>query len=264
MIVRNKIAWRKLNDIVFVLIFITFQFAKAQGSAGSGSKIEPRYLIDLPTAGMIPHGNAALDLDFYQADGLLATVSIGAFDRILLGVSYGGANIIGTEKPIWNNVPGISLKVRLLEESVVLPAIAIGFDTQGKEFYVDRLSRYTIKSLGFYAVGSKNYEAAGYLSFHGGANYSLERSDGDSDPNFFFGVEKTFGPFISCLAEYNVGMNDSNHEALGRGRGYLNVGIRASIGNGFTIGFNLKDIIKNQQNVTIGNRTLKLEYVASL
>jgi hypothetical protein len=253
-----------LTIILFFSCLIISQIAQAQGSAGSNSNIEPRYLIDLPTAGMIPHSTASLDLDFYQANGLLATVSVGAFDRLLIGLSYGGTDFIGSEKPKWNDYPGLNIKIRLLEESIALPAIAIGFDSQGKEFYLDPLNRYSIKSLGFYAVGSKNFEAMGFLSFHGGVNYSLERSDGDSDPNFFFGVEKTVGPFISCLAEYNLGINDSNHEAIGRGRGYLNVGIRASIGNGFTLGFNLKDIFQNQQNITIGNRTLKLEYVATI
>jgi hypothetical protein len=59
-------------------------------------------------------------------------------------------------------------------------------------------------------------------------------------------------------------MNDSNMGAQGRGRGYLNAGIRGSLGKGFTIGFNLKDIIKNQQEVSIGNRTLKCEFIRGI
>ena len=238
--------------------------ASAQGSVGSDAEIEPRYLIDLPTSGMIAHGSFALDVDFFQSGGLLMGTSVGLFDRLLFGISYGGTNIIGSDEPSWNPTLGFAVKVRVIEETIFLPAIALGFDSQGKEAYLDEFSRYTIKSLGFYAVASKNYQAMGYLSFHGGVNYSLERADGDNDPNFFVGIEKTIGPILSILGEYNLGSNDSNRDARGRGRGYFNLGARMSIGKGLSLGINLKDILRNQQDVTIGNRTVMLEYVRSL
>jgi hypothetical protein len=253
---------------IFLLLAITSALninqIFAQGSAGTDAKIEPRYLIDLPTAGMIPHGNLALDMDVYQGGGLLVGTSIGLFDRLLIGISYGGANLIGNEKPKWNETPGFQIRVRLFNETVVVPAIALGFDSQGKEIYNPRLDRYMIKSLGFFAVASKNYEVLGYLSFHGGINYSLERSDGDKDPNVFVGAEKSVGPIMSILGEYNIGWNDSNEKALGRGRGYLNIGIRLSVGKGFSVGVNLKDVLKNQREITVGNRTMIIEYVKSL
>ncbi|MBI1806394.1 MAG: YjbH domain-containing protein [Ignavibacteria bacterium] len=240
------------------------QYSAAQGSVGSDAAIEPRYLIDLPTAGIIPHGNLALDMDFYQLGGLLVCTSIGAFDRLLLGVSYGGTKIIGRDKPTWNSTPGFSVKLRVIEETIFLPAIAVGFDSQGKEAYLDELNRYTIKSVGFYVVASKNYRALGFLSLHGGVNYSLERADNDSDPNLFAGVEKTLGPILSVMAEYNLGANDSDHNARGKGRGYFNAGVRMSVGNGLSLGLNLKDLLKNQQDVSVGSRTVVLEYVRSL
>ncbi len=252
-----------LVGFLFCLFIFPSSSANAQGSAGTDAALESRYLIDLPTAGMLSHGSIAFDADFFQSGGVLAGISIGAFDRILLGVSYGGANIIGTESPVWNATPGFQLRARLLEESIALPAIAIGFNSQGKEIYIDQLGRYAIKSPGFYAVASKNYRAYGFLSFHGGINYSLERGDGDSDVNFFFAAEKTVGPFLSLLGEYNLGMNDSNKEALGRGRGYVNFAIRTSLGNGLSLSIGLKDLIKNQQNITIANRVIQLEYVHS-
>jgi len=255
---------RKIIYTVFMISILFFQFVNAQGSAGTDAKIEPRYLIDLPTAGMIPHGSFALDMDIYQDDGLLAGTSLGLFDRLIIGVSYGGANLIGKENPTWNSIPGFQIKLRLLNETVFIPAIALGFDSQGKEVYNKQLERYTIKSPGFFAVASKNYNALGNLSFHGGVNYSLERADKDRDPNIFLGAEKSVGPFISILAEYNLGWNDSHNNALGRGRGYFNLGARISVGTGFSVGLNFKDVLKNQQEFTIGNRTLMLEYVKSI
>ena len=232
-----------------------------QGSAGADASIETRYVIDVPTAGLIAHGNIALDADFFEAGGVMTRVSFGAFDRMLFGLSYGGSHLIGTDVADWNNAPGVLFKIRIVDESTDFPALALGFDSQGKDTYISSLHRYAIKSAGFFAVASKNYQAYGSLCFHGGANYSLERSDGDDNINFFGGVEKTFGPFLSMVGEYNVGLNDSNHDALGKGRGYLNAGLRSSLGSGLTFAFSLKDILQNQG---AAERTMSLEYVKTL
>jgi hypothetical protein len=247
----------------FLVLLVSYSTVRAQGSSGTDAKIESRYLIDLPTAGMIGHESLALDVDFFQSGGMLTGVSIGVLNRLMFGLSYGGTGIIGTDKPVWNSTLGVHAKLRVVDESIAFPAIAVGFNSQGKEMYVDNLSRYTIKSPGFYAVGSKNYRTMGTLSFHGGINYSLEHGDNDEDINFFGGVEKSLGPFISLLGEYNLALNDGNGQALGRGRGYFNLGMRISIGNGLSIGFALKDLLKNQPNVSIGNRIIQLEYVTS-
>lgn len=260
----SPLRFLKIAVLISLLFGTTTSLLLAQGTAGVDAKFEPRYLIDVPTAGIIPHGTMALDMDFFEHNGILATSSIGVFDRFVFGISYGGSNILGTEKPSWNSTPGFAIRLRLVDESIFIPAIACGFDSQGKEEYIDRLSRYTIKSMGFYAVASKNYSVMGYLSVHGGLNYSLERADGDDDLNFFIGAEKTLGHFLSFLGEYNLASNDSNRDALGKGRGYVNVGFRLSVGKGFSVGFNLKDIARNQQEISIGNRTFTLEYVQSL
>ena len=236
----------------------------AQGSAGASSKLEPRFIIDMPTAGMLGGGGLALDVDMYQSGGVLLGVSVGIFDRVSLGVSYGGTQLIGTGTPEMNAVPGFNVRVRLIEENIGLPAIVIGFDNQGRDGYVKSLSRYVIKSPGFYAVASKNYLLLGYLSLHGGVNYSLERSDSNKDISLFVGFEKTLGPAVSALLEYNLATNDRKENALGKGRGYLNTGLRWSLGSGVTIGATLKDLTMNGRTDSARNRTVTLEYVSSL
>jgi hypothetical protein len=160
-------------------------------------------------------------------------------------------------------LPGINVKFRLFDETMAMPAIALGFDSQGKESYIDSTDRFTIKSRGFFAAASKNYSFAGNLSFHGGMNYSLETKDGDKDMDFFVGAEKSLGSDISLLCEYDFGLND-NIGVVGKGKGYLNAGMRWSWGNGFTLGFDLKNLVKNQDQVTVGNRTIKVEYVRTM
>lgn len=244
------------------LLILIVSHAMSRGSAGSTAKFEPRYLIDIPTAGMIPHRNLALDMDLYQNGGLLTGISIGIFDRLIFGISYGGDSIIGNGKPNWNATPGFQIRLRIINETIILPAIALGFDSQGKDFYDEDFSRYSIKSPGLYAVASKNYRLLGNLSLHGGMNYSFERADGDRDPNVFLGCEKSLGQNLSIFAEYNVGWNDSHRHAFGKGRGYLNVGSRLAFGAGFSLGLNFKDILKNQKEM--GNRTMMLEYIQFL
>jgi len=240
-------------------LLCTYSFA--QGSAGTSGNVEPRTLVDIPIAGMLPNGSFALDVDFFQEGGVLLGITAAVLDRLSLGVSYGGSKLIGGDTPEMNNAPGVNVKVRLLDESLVLPAVALGFDSQGKEAYLKDLQRFTIKSPGFYAVASKNYSLLGYFSIHGGVNYSLERADDDKDINAFAGVEKTLGPVISIMLEYNLALNDTDGEAPGKGRGYLNAGLKWSVGGGLTLGLALKDLVKNGGDVTVGNRTVRIEYV---
>ncbi len=234
----------------------------AQGSAGSAGTLEPRYLVDIPTAGMLPKSSFALDMDFYQEGGVLLGLSAGILDRLSFGISYGGSDLIGSGEPEMNPVPGVNLKIRVIEENVALPAIVLGFDSQGRDGYIKSLSRYVIKSPGFYVAASKNYELLGFFSIHAGVNYSLERADDDRDFNVFAGVEKSVGGVISLVVEYNLGANDSNGKALGKGRGYLNAGVKCSIGGGLTLAVCLKDLAKNSRDdITVANRVMKLEYV---
>jgi len=250
-----------MGKTLFCVLWLSASSAFAQGSAGSSSNIEPRSLIDTPTAGLLDRGAFGLDIDFYQDGGVLLNLSAGVLERLNFGISYGGSNIIGSKKVEWNKLPGVNIKFRVWDETELMPAIVAGFDSQGKEAYIDSTDRYTIKSRGFFAAASKNYAILGNLSIHGGLNYSLERADGDRDINFFAGAEKTLGPDISIIGEYDFGLNDNNRSAIGKGHGYLNLGVRWSVGNGFTLGFDLKNLVKNRDQITIGNRTLKIEYV---
>ncbi len=258
----------RLFFILSLLAALTFSppclHAQSQSTVrivGRESNIEPRTLIDFPTAGVLPKGSFASSVEFFQGGGLLASFTVGIISRVNVGVSYGGSNVIGFEEVSFNKAPGVSVKVRLLDESLQFPALAFGFDSQGKEVYIDSTKRYTIKSPGFYVVVSKNYSFLGYMSIHGGLNYSLERDDDDKDINGFIGLEKTLGPAMAFLAEYNLGTNDDHGKALGRGRGYVNVGWRWAVAEGFALGLDLKNLVKNQSQRTFANRILKLEYI---
>ena len=255
-------ACRRIECVLWtvVLLLCGLRMAVGQGSAGTDGRLEPRFLVDMPTAGMPDKSTLVLDVDFYREGGLLFGISVGVFDRLSVGVSYGGSRIIGSGSPTMHPLPGVNLRLRILEEGPLFPALTLGFDSQGKDGYLKELDRYRVKSPGLFVAASKNYSFLGYLSIHGGANYSLERADGDRDVNVFTGVEKTLGPVLSAVLEYNFATNDNSAEAVGKGWGYINAAIRLMLGSGLTVSFNLKDIVKNGPEVTVANRTISLEY----
>lgn len=251
----------KIIASILLLLCVLWNYSFAQSNVGEAATVEPTTLIDKPTAGMLHRGGYSITTNFFQQGGMLFGVSVGLIDQFSFGIWYGGTELIGAGKINMNPAPGVNARLRIFEESLVIPAIALGFDSQGREAYVDSLSRYTIKSLGFYAVASKNYSIMGNLSVHGGINFSNERSDGDRDANLFAGVEKSLGKDISLLAEYDFATNDDNDHALGLRRGYLNVGFRWSWGKGLIVGFDLKNLSQNRRDIHIGNRIVQIEYV---
>jgi hypothetical protein len=77
-------------------------------------------------------------------------------------------------------------------------------------------------------------------------------------------VEKTLGSSFSLVTEYDFAFNDNN-SGFGIGRGYLNLGVRWSPGPGFTVGFDLRDLLDNEPSVSNGvGRAFKIEYLKSI
>ncbi len=256
----------KLKALILVLLTSSAVFAgNLNGSAGSNAGVESRYLIDMPTAGILHNGMIGMSVHFYEQSGVLMSLEAGAFNRLTFGLSYGGTNVIGSGAVDWNKLPGVNLRFRLLDETADFPALTLGYDSQGKDVYVPEYSRYLYKSPGFFAAASKYFTMLGYLGIHGGVNYSLENGDGNRNVNFYVGADKTIGSDISIVAEYNFGLNDNMVDTTGLARpgpGYLNAGIKWSVGNGFTVEFDYKNLLNLKKTGSL--RTIRIEYVQSM
>jgi hypothetical protein len=219
----------------------------------------------MPTAGILEKGFVGITTDVLPDGVLIAKMEVGVFTNISFGISYGGANIIGAGEPRWYKLPGVNLRVRVLNESTAIPALTFGFDSQGKGEYFNDDKRFAIKSPGFFGAVSKNFDLLGYLSLHGTVNYSLETKDGDNFMNFFVGFEKTLGPNFSLITDYDFSFNDNANNFYGKGNGYLNVGLRWSVGDGFTLGFDLRDLLDNKKwRPSTADRALRIEYIKSI
>lgn len=253
-----------MKKIITIWLFIQLNVF-SQGISGTSAKYESVYLVDIPTAGIVSKGFSLINIELMPEGVLISKVQVGVFERFSIGISYGGNNIIGSGKIDFYKWPGINIKGRIIDESVLFPALAIGFDSQGKGLFDKYRNRYQYKSPGIFIAASKNFELLGYLSLHSIINYSLERDDSDKDLNFGFGFEKTIGPSISVVSEYNVAFNDNTGLAFGKGNGYLHFGFRIDIGDGLTLGLDLRDILKNKKiNSNAADRALFVNYIKGI
>ncbi len=242
---------RKVIILAVMLVLAASNVLHAQPETGNpapvGLQSQPVRIVDFPTAGLLPRSGFRIETDIYADGGLLLSLSVGFARYFSFGISYGGYNVIGRDDPVMNPEPAVHLKARLVEESYLSPAIAIGFDSQGYgEFLDDKAKygeeRYLVKSRGVFAVASKNWELLGALSLHGGLSYSLENT-ADNDITVFVGLIKSFGGFIDMRAEYDVATNDNegNWEIV-EDRGFLNASIVWHVNESFALSLEVRDV----------------------
>lgn len=247
---------------VAVIVFCSIT-AFAQRSAGDKANIDPLYLIDIPVAGILPATSGSIESLLYPGGGVLISAVYGIKTNLNLGFSYGGTGIIGSGEITWDNMPGILVRYRLLEENQKNPAIVVGFDSQGRDGFITSEKRYVVKSPGFFVTAGKNYELLGLICFNGGVSYTLERYDKNSSPNVFVGIEKTVGPIISFLGEYNFAFDNQKIENY-FWSGYLNLGLRFSTNIGLNADIQFKNLLSSAFYYPKMVRTVRIQYVRYL
>ena len=213
----------------------------------SGGSFEEISLVASPTAGIIPHGAYAFRGSLGPNSGLLFGARVGFRDRLMVGVSYGVQEFIGRGDVRANDIPGFQLRLRLVEEKMQGPAIAVGIDTQGEDGYIEDWERYERKSRGFYIVFSKNYRLIRDFSLHGGVNWSLEDDDEDGI-DLFAGLAFEVAPGFVILGDYTAALNDDDKDvetSLTRGRGYLDAGVRFDYGENLRLKVLFRDLTGN-------------------
>jgi len=259
------------------LVLAMFSFPSAS------DLFQPYRVVNAHTAGVLP--KASFDVDFHiyaspdwPGGGLLPGVHVGLSDRFNIGLAYGGDGIIGYYPHVrWNDLPGILIKYRLLEEGVAAPALAIGFDNQGyggsADKYLYCYNGYIYKSPGFFAAFSKNYLMlkSVQIGFHGTLNYSLEGAkdvDGADDvkwANLALGTDIGINDDIAFFFEYDFAFNDITGADNDRfyalpHKGFLNIGLRWIFTENFYIEFDMLDILENKTRRKYSMRN-PLEYV---
>ena len=228
----------------------------------------PTDLITVPTAGTLVRGSFSMDMRIQDEGGMVLGLSAGITDRFQFGLSYGSPNLIGDDSLIWYPRPEAKLKYLLIDEKMSFPGIAFGMNTQGLGHYYseDSLQRYDTKALGVYLSASKNWQSPiGNMGLHSGINYSfLETTDGDEDPNLFFGVDLELNPEFSILVEYNSALNENDMTAktmsISKG-GYLNAAFRWSFVESLYLELDLNNLLFDDEKVEYFKREIKITYI---
>lgn len=247
-------------SIIFFLVTVLL--------AQNSSYPPPTSLITAPTAGTLVRGSFSFEMRIQNHGGLATALAAGITDRFQFGVSYGANNFIGDDSLKWYPRPEASLKYRLIDETMTMPGIALGINTQGFGRYhsESNLKRYDTKAYGLYAAVSKNWKfLLGNIGIHGGVNYNFtETTDGDNDPNMFMGIDMEVNPELSFLVEYNSAFNENNKNlqsmALNES-GYLNAAVRWTFVQHLHIEVDFNNLLFNKKNVDYFNREIKLTYI---
>ena len=231
------------------------------GSVRAQQELDPRHLVEAPTAGLLPRGSFGLDFRFYGGNGILGQIDVGLFDRGMIGISYGARDLLGNDAVVWNPRLEFSGKIRIIEEGFSAPALAVGYVSQGYGAFDEGLARYQSKSKGAYLVVSKNFNSPfGQGGVHLGMNKTFEDGDGDGDLSGFVGVDKAVGKDFLVVAEYDFGLNDNSDNALGSGKGFLNAGARWMVSKNLAVEFDLKNIFRNGTHNPQPDREIRIVY----
>jgi len=270
---------RTLLAGLFCLIFVW-----TNSAIHADEMIQPRRLVESHTAGVLQRGYFDFGCGIYPAGnsalgaGLNFGISVGITNRLMIGLCYGGEGLVGRGKYAkFNPLPGPVIKYRLIEESLALPAFAIGYDHQGFGGIADTANfgyeGYIFKSPGFFVAISKNFLLFKKVQFgiHGSLNYSIESRNEVRWPNLTTGIDLGINEEFGLVAEYNFGF-DTKDPVQGKptryalpGQGYLNLGVRWAFTENFYIEFDAKDVLEHRRRLdgrTVGwGREIKLVYV---
>ena len=211
--------------------------------ATAGEVPEPTRLVDSPTAGLIEKGRFGLNLRLFPRGGVLGQVDAGVLKRLSIGLSYGGVDVIGDDSIDWYPRVEVAARYRVIEESEAMPALTVGYETQGYGVYHN--GRYQFKSKGAFAALSKNYTSSiGQFGVHGGVNLSREDDD-DNDLSGWVGADKRINEELALVAEYDFALNDNDSDSIGSGKGFLNASVYWAAVPNVSIGLVLKNILQN-------------------
>jgi len=258
---------KNMKKIILAFSFLVFtsNVLLANGTAGSSANYEPRYIVDMPTAGILPDLHFALNSQLVSQGGFLLDATFAFFKFLNVGISYGGSGIIGSEKMNMQGSPGFHIKARILDETETAPAIVLGVNTQGKGIYFYEKKRFEQLSAGVYAAASKSYKwQLGLIALHGGINYSFEDSE-NSGINIYAGAEHTIYKYITAVFEINPNINDKHSGVWKKGNSWmLNGAIKFGASDNMTIEIQFKDFLRNSNYSTEVGRYFGIEFITRL
>ncbi|KQC14025.1 MAG: hypothetical protein APR63_06395 [Desulfuromonas sp. SDB] len=207
---------------------------------------QPLKLIETPTAGIPPHGGYLFGIRQDGQGRLTGYTGYGFSGRFFVSVGYGGGNILGKGEPDWNPYPFVEARFRIIDESILIPAVAIGFSSFGYDEYIRADNRHLRKPTNFYVVGSKAFQLIDLVCIHGGVCFEPNPDSTENPVDLMVGGEFVFNDMFEIIADYRAGLNDmEKDDQYGEGRGYLNSGFRVYPFPSIGISFYFSNLLEN-------------------
>jgi hypothetical protein len=250
---------KKLLLLLFLVVLNISLYA--QSSAGSRTIYDARYIVDMPTAGVLPQRILSAYGLFFSSGGLFLAFDITPLKNLNIGISYSGINLLGEGNVIMQNFPGFDIRWRIVDETKLLPAILAGISNQGHGKYYKEYDRFQTMAPGIYGAISKSFTwTLGYFALHGGINYSWEQPSGQYIPNFWLGFEHSIGHRIAIHLEFNPNFADTEKTVMSN-RILLNSSIRWSAFQNITFEFVMHDLFNHTKNNSGFERWIGLEFI---
>jgi len=189
------------------------------------------YNVDQPVPVSLAHAEYYVGVRLWGGGGALARFGIGLFDRMTLGVSFGGDSLIGADKPVMYPRPEFFARGAILTEQGFFPDLAVGFESQGYDHYSS--DQYGVYPKGGYVCLGKTVEPTRtYVQL--GVNYWRGTSG-------FVVVNQLLPGSFEFVVEYDLALNDDRAEY--ESYGYLNLGLGWTFNEQLRFCVGLRDIL---------------------
>ena len=246
---------RRRSSTAFFVFLLLFHFFPENSKSA-----EPIEIVELPTAGILSKGTYAIQSNFFANGGMRLGFLFAPFTNFMLGISFGGTNIVGSGEATFQKLPAVHLSFRFLDEKTTFPALALGISTQGYGYYDSRLQRFQTYSPGIFFVASKGFKNfLGIVDFHLGMNYSFEPKPSERNVNIYAGVAQSVIDYIQLNLEFNSNLDEKTTEVM-QSKGLLNISLVFLVNPNVKIGIILKDLLGNFRNGKPAERNISIQY----
>jgi hypothetical protein len=205
------------------------------------------YNIDQPVPISLAHGEYYISGRLWGDGGIMMRFGLGLFDRLTLGMSYGGNSVLGEEKPrLFDRYrPDFQARIAILQELGYAPNLVLGFESQGYDGC--SLQVYQVREKGGYLCAGKTIDA---IRTHCqlGVNY-WGGFDG------FLALNALLPGSVELILEYDPAFND--HDDVLRHHGFLNFGVGWTLAEKVRMVLALRDILANRPDTRL-NRVLEI------
>ena len=208
------------------------------------------YNIDQPVPISLAHAEYYISGRLWGSGGIMMRFGLGLWDRLTLGMSYGGDSILGagTAKFFDRYRPDFQARIAILQEQGYTPNLVLGFESQG---YDDCLGqKYRVREKGGYVCAGKTIDV---IRTHCqlGVNY-WGGFDG------FLALNALIPGNVELMLEYDPAFNDPNEEGRPH-TGFLNFGVGWTIAERVRMVLGLRDILGYKSETRL-NRILEISY----